>query len=44
MTLHTQLKITQSKKNYPNPNKKKKPTQVKINPPHPNQIKSQQAN
>ena len=43
MTWHTHLKITQPKKNYPNPNKKN-PTQIKINPPHSNQIKSQQAN
>jgi hypothetical protein len=38
MTWHTYLKITQLKKNYPNPNKKKKPTQIKIKPPHPNQM------
>jgi hypothetical protein len=37
MTWHTHLKITQPKKNYPNPNKKK-PTQIKINPPKSNQI------
>jgi hypothetical protein len=37
MTWHIYLKITQPKKNYLNPNKKK-PTQIKINPPHPNQI------
>jgi hypothetical protein len=34
------FKNNPTKKNYPNPNKKK-PTQIKINPPHPNQIKSQ---
>jgi hypothetical protein len=37
MTWHTHLKITQPKKNYPNPNKKNPP---KLKLTHPTQIKS----
>ena len=38
MTWHTHLKITQPKKNYPNPNKKKPTPKLKLT--HSTQIKS----